>query len=143
MEMQLETASETLPIERNRTREKGKHSYKLLFAAWVILIGMGILGTKLYSDYLQHKISAELSEQSRQQLQQVQEDYGKQIGELKESISGEMDTLEAKVNSLNELLAFTKDSANSKTDSSNQLYSQLSDVKKKLDELQKNLDVLK
>jgi peptidoglycan hydrolase CwlO-like protein len=55
----------------------------------------------------------------------------------------DMTNLQAKVNSLNELLAFTKDSANSKTDNSNQLYTQLAEVKKKLDELQKNLEVLK
>jgi hypothetical protein len=54
-----------------------------------------------------------------------------------------MVVLEAKVEQLNQLLAFTKDNASSKVDNSNQLYSQLAEVKKKLEELQKNLDVLK
>jgi hypothetical protein len=36
-----------------------------------------------------------------------------------------------------------KDSASSKTDNSNQLYTQLADVKKRLDELKANLDMLK
>ncbi|UUZ93069.1 hypothetical protein LJK87_49025 [Paenibacillus sp. P25] len=53
-----------------------------------------------------------------------------------------MAKMQAKIDSINELLAFTKDSASSKTDNSNQLYTQLADVKKKLDDLKKNLDAL-
>jgi hypothetical protein len=53
-----------------------------------------------------------------------------------------MTKLQIKIDSFNELLAFAKDNANSRTDNSNQLYTQLAEVKKKLDELKNSLDVL-
>jgi len=47
------------------------------------------------------------------------------------------------VNELNELLTFARDNASEDTDNSNLLYTQLNEVKAKLEQLQKQLDVLK
>ncbi len=63
--------------------------------------------------------------------------------ELETGYTSDLAELKAKVDALNELLTFTKDNADSKTDNSNKLYTQLNEVKKQLNELQKNLDVLK
>lgn len=139
MNMQLKRAERTLVAIDKAAKPKKKHTYKVLFAAWAALVGCGIIGTKLYSDHLRNRIASQISAQTKQQLDQIQRDYEIQVSDLKTNIT----KLEAKVDSLNELLAFTKDSANSKTDNSNQLYTQLSDLKKKLEELQKNLDALK
>ena len=97
----------------------------------------------LYTDYLRKQLSAELASQTEQQLQVLQAQYQQQLDEFKAGVTSDIATLQSKVDSFNELLAFTKDSANSKTDNSNQLYTQLQEVKNKLDELKQNLDVLK
>jgi cell division protein FtsB len=120
-----------------------KGTYLLLIFSWMLLIGTGVMGAMLYTEHLKLQITQDISSQTAGQLQQFQTDYTAQIAQLKDSMSEDMAVLQKKVDSLNELLAFTKDSANSKTDNSNQLYTQLSDVKNQLDELKKNLDVLK
>lgn len=119
-----------------------RRTYVFLLLSWVLLIAAGVYGAKLYTDYLRQQIAAQIAAQTEQQLQAVQEDYQKQITQLKDSVSGDLAKMQGKIDSLNELLAFTKDSANSKTDNSNQLYTQLAEVKKQLDDLKKNLDVL-
>ncbi|CAN7337092.1 MULTISPECIES: hypothetical protein [unclassified Paenibacillus] len=143
MSMPIESATaNSFPRTSKATRVK-KKTYVFLFVGWVMLIAVGVTATMMYTEHLRQQISTDIAQQTQQQLQVVQQDYQKQVSELKDSVSTDMKTLQAKVDSLNELLAFTKDSANSKTDNSNQLYTQLADVKKKLDELTKNLDVLK
>ncbi|CAH1211645.1 hypothetical protein PAECIP111891_03733 [Paenibacillus allorhizoplanae] len=143
MSMPIESATaNSFPRTSKATRVK-KKTYVFLFMGWVMLIAVGVTATMMYTEHLRQQISTDIAQQTQQQLQVVQQDYQKQVSELKDSVSTDMKTLQAKVDSLNELLAFTKDSANSKTDNSNQLYTQLADVKKKLDELTKNLDVLK
>ncbi|MFE5318679.1 hypothetical protein ACFQ88_08225 [Paenibacillus sp. NPDC056579] len=143
MNTPIEPAVYEQPLVRNAKPMRGrKRIYLFLFMGWTLLIAMGVLGAKMYTDYLRQQIAAEIAQQTEVQLQAVQEDYQKQIGQLKESVSADLSKMQGKIDSLNELLAFTKDSANSKTDNSNQLYTQLNEVKKKLDELKKNLDVL-
>lgn len=143
MSMPIESATaNSFPRTSKATRVK-KKTYVFLFVGWVMLIAVGVTATMMYTEHLRQQISTDIAQQTQQQLQVVQQDYQKQVSQLKDSVSTDMKTLQAKVDSLNELLAFTKDSANSKTDNSNQLYTQLADVKKKLDELTKNLDVLK
>ncbi|RTE06349.1 hypothetical protein [Paenibacillus whitsoniae] len=143
MSMPVEnTAVNSLPRTAKSTKVK-KKTYLYLFAGWVLLIGIGVAATMLYTQHLRQQITADIAQQTNSQLQVIQQDYQKQVSDLRDSVAADMKTLQGKVDSLNELLAFTKDSANSKTDSSNQLYTQLADVKKKLEELQKNLDVLK
>jgi len=143
MNMPIETtAANSFPRASKTTKAKRK-TYVYLFLGWVMLIAIGVAAAMLYTEHLRQKIATDIAQQTQQQLQAVQEDYQKQVAQLKDSVTTDMTALQKKVDSLNELLAFTKDSANSKTDNSNQLYTQLADVKKKLDELQKNLDVLK
>ncbi|WP_442601560.1 hypothetical protein [Paenibacillus sp. KN14-4R] len=125
-----------------QTRVK-KNTYRKLFIAWIVLILSGASLTFLYTNYLKNQVARDIAHQTEQQLQIVQQDYQKQVTTLKETMQADMTRMQAKVDSLNELLAFTKDSANSKTDNSNQLYTQLAEVKKQLDELKANLDVLK
>lgn len=144
MSMPIETTSMDTSFARtSKTTKIKRKTYVLLFLGWTLLIAIGVTGTMLYTEHLKQQISADIASQTQQQLQSIQDDYQKQVTELKANVSSDMAKLQTKVDSLNELLAFTKDSANSKTDNSNQLYTQLAEVKKKLDELQKNLDVLK
>ncbi|MEK3725016.1 hypothetical protein [Paenibacillus sp. FSL H8-0034] len=126
---------------KSKSKVRGR-TYLFLFMAWSLLITGGLYGAKLYTDYIRQQITTQIAQQTEQQLLVVQQDYQKQLGQLKESVSGDLNKMQTKIDSLNELLAFTKDSANSKTDNSNQLYTQLAEVKKKLDELKKNLDTL-
>jgi septation ring formation regulator EzrA len=145
MNTPIESAASLQPVARtskaSQTKVKRK-TYIILFTGWFMLIAAALYGAKLYTDYLSHQIAAQISRQTEQQLQTVQEDYQKQLAQLKDSVSGDLSKMQGKIDSINELLAFTKDSANNKTDNSNQLYTQLDEVKKKLDDLKKNLDVL-
>lgn len=109
---------------------------------WAILICLGVWGGKVYTDHIKMQISQDIAKQTSEQLAVVQQEYQKQVTELRESVTADMAKMQTKIDSVNELLAFTKDSANSKTDNSNQLYTQLAEVKKKLDDLKKNLDAL-
>jgi esterase/lipase len=138
------TAQQVFTRAAKPTKTKShKGTYLLLIFSWMMLIGTGVMGAMLYSEHLKLQITQDISSQTAGQLEQFQSDYTAQIAQLKDSVTDDMTVLQKKVDSLNELLAFTKDSASSKTDNSNQLYTQLSDVKKQLDELKKNLDVLK
>lgn len=123
--------------------KSSKASYLIFFSSWILLIATGVLGTMMYTEHLRTQLSTQLAAQTEQQLQAMQEQYQQQLEQLKTSVTADLSNLHTKVDSFNELLAFTKDSANSKTDNSNQLYTQLAEVKKKLDELKQNLDVLK
>jgi chromosome segregation ATPase len=150
MNTPLEPAISQQPMVRTsksntakKTQSKGRaRTYLLLFMVWSLLITGGLYGAKKYTDFLRQQITTQIAVQTEQQLKAVQLDYQQQITGLKDSVSGDLSKMQTKIDSLNELLAFTKDSANSKTDNSNQLYTQLADVKKKLDDLKKNLDTL-
>jgi hypothetical protein len=127
-----------------KSNAKGKRrTYLVLFAGWFVLIGIGVTAAKLYTDQLKAQIASDISAQTEKQLQAVQDDYQKQLAQLRDNVNTDMTQLQTKVDTMNELLAFVKDSASSKTDNSNQLYTQLGDVKKKLDDLKSNLDMLK
>ncbi|MNI83962.1 hypothetical protein D3C73_1408210 [compost metagenome] len=71
--------------------------------------------------------------------EELKADYTAQLSAL----STEVNNLQSKVETFNELLEFTKDNTTDKTDNSNKLYTQLSEVKKQLAELQKKMDLLK
>lgn len=144
MNTHIEAAPAQLPIARSKPSAKSnRRTYVMLLAGWLVLIGIGVTGAKLYTDHVKAQIAQDVAAQTEKQLQTIQEDYQKQVAQLKDSMSSDMTTLQTKVDTLNELLSFVKDSASSKTDNSNQLYTQLGDVKKKLDELKTNLDMLK
>ncbi|MFD0674067.1 hypothetical protein [Cohnella sp. GCM10027633] len=110
---------------------------------WLVLIAGGVTGAKLYSDRIQNDVAANLEAQTASQISQMQRDYDARMTKLEEDYKAQLALMEGKIQSLNELLEFTKDNADTKTDNSNKLYSQLADVKKQLTELKKSLDVLK
>jgi peptidoglycan hydrolase CwlO-like protein len=143
MSMPLEAGNQPFVRSAKAVKPKKKHTYTFLLLFWVFLIACGVWGTKVYSDHLRNQIADRITLQTKEQLELIQKDYQAQVSDLKITVQSDMTKLQAKVDALTELLAFTKDSANSKTDNSNQLYTQLNDVKKKLEELEKNLDVLK
>ncbi|WP_426449032.1 hypothetical protein ACP26L_30020 [Paenibacillus sp. S-38] len=123
-------------------RKRKRRTYLVLFLFWLLLAGGGAFGAKLYTDHLRQQIAADIAAQTDARLTQVQQEYEGQIAGLRESLGSDIAKLQAKIDSVNELLAFTKDSASSKTDNSNQLYTQLSELQKKLEALQKQLDAL-
>ncbi|MFC4809755.1 hypothetical protein [Paenibacillus sp. GCM10023250] len=140
METNIET---TAPRTAERTARRSKPSVPLFLAVWVLLIGCGAAGTVWYAGQLKAKLTREIGEQTSRQITAMQHDYDAQLKQMQTQFSGELSKVQGKVDALNELLEFTKDNANSKTDNSNKLFTQLSEVEKKLAELQKSLDVLK
>jgi peptidoglycan hydrolase CwlO-like protein len=146
MDTSMETIAAELPMPRvsaKSTAKAKRRTYITLLAGWLVMIGIGVTGAKLYTDHVKAQIASDIAAQTEKQLQSVQADYQKQVAQLRDSVNSDMTQLQTKVDTLNELLSFVKDSASSKTDNSNQLYTQLGDVKKKLDELKSNLDMLK
>lgn len=106
---------------------------------WIVLIGLGTTAAYLYSNHLQEQAIVKLQEDTRQQMAQFKAEYEARFGEL----VLEINDLQSKVQSFNELLTFTKDQATGTTDNSNKLYSQLSEVEKQLKELERKMELLK
>ncbi|TVY10373.1 hypothetical protein [Paenibacillus cremeus] len=143
MNTPIEPAAQPPAVRTTRPKtKKSARIYVLLFFLWALLIAGGVFGAKWYTDLLKQQIASEISKQTEAQLAEIADDYQKQVAQLKDSLTSDMARMQTKIDSVNELLAFTKDSANSKTDNSNQLYTQLADMKKKLDDLKKSLDAL-
>ncbi len=120
-----------------------KPSYKGFLLLWVLLIGIGACTAYLYSDYMKRSMEANIAAQTEAQLEAVKKHYELQLEQTKAEFAAELQKLGAKVDAFNELLTFANDNASSRTDNSNQLYTQLQDVKKKLDELQKAMEMLR
>ncbi|MCP1135007.1 hypothetical protein NKT34_17030 [Paenibacillus polysaccharolyticus] len=120
---------------------KGKirSSVKWFLVMWIVLIALGVTGTYYYSNHLQQQMINQLQVHTEHQIDALKNDYEKQLT----TISSEVAALQGQVQSFNELLTFTKDNASNKTDNSNKLYTQLSEVKKQLEALQKKMDLLK
>lgn len=142
MNTPIEPAAQQTVQRPGRAKPSKKKAYILLFLAWAVLVGAGAWGAKVYTDHLKMQLTAEIAEQTREQLSVIQNQYQQEIAGLKESMTTDMAQLQTKIDSVNELLAFTKDSASSRTDNSNQLYTQLAEVRQKLDDLKKQLDAL-
>ncbi|MBB6675542.1 hypothetical protein [Cohnella nanjingensis] len=132
-----DTYPETPPRKRTKSA--------LLFYAvlWMVLVAAGVLGAKAYSDHIQRQVAADLERQTASQIAAMQQDYDGRIDKLETGYKASLAQMESKIEALNELLTFTKDNADTKTDNSNKLYTQLAEVKKQLAELKKSLDVLK
>ncbi|OUS70238.1 hypothetical protein B1748_28795 [Paenibacillus sp. MY03] len=118
-------------------------SLVVFISVWAVLIGGGFYMAKWYTDRMQQDITADIERQTSAQLQVMQQAYDAKLADLDAGYAAEMTELKGKIDALNELLTFTKDNADTKTDNSNKLYTQLNEVKKQLDELKKSLDVLK
>jgi len=88
-------------------------------------------------------MTADIERQTASQIAAMQQEVEARMAELEASFRAEIGAVEAKVNELNELLTFARDNASEDTDNSNLLYTQLNEVKAKLEQLQKQLDVLK
>ncbi|MGO4540128.1 hypothetical protein [Paenibacillus sp. YIM B09110] len=132
-------------VSTDMTRRKKRNGRALILFAclWLVLISSGIYGAKWYTDRIQQNISESLEQQTASQITAMQQTYEARMKELETNYTADIADLGAKVDALNELLTFTKDNADSKTDNSNKLYTQLNEVKKQLNELQKSLEVLK
>jgi len=144
-ELGVET-NQTVPADtyRERSSRRRRKGAALFFVLlWMALIAGGVYGTKWYSDRIQQQVSANLERQTAAQIAAMQKDYESRIAELEAGFQEQMAQLDGQVQTLNELLTFAKDNADTKTDNSNKLYTQLAEVKKQLNELKKSLDVLK
>ncbi|CAI6020229.1 hypothetical protein PAECIP112173_00222 [Paenibacillus sp. JJ-100] len=120
-------------------KDKTRSSVRWFMVMWILLIALGVVGTYYYSNHLQQQMINQLQAHTQHQIDTLKTDYEKQLT----TISSEVAALQEQVQSFNELLTFTKDNASNKTDNSNKLYTQLSEVKKQLDALQKKMDLLK
>ncbi|RXZ81500.1 hypothetical protein EBB07_14325 [Paenibacillaceae bacterium] len=141
--MNTETSTSTASVYERRQRKSPKGTIIVFLVVWLFLIASGVVGTMWYTEQTRLAITAELEQQTAQKIAAMQSEYEARLTKVEEGFSEEMTSLGSKVEALNELLTFTKDNANDKTDNSNMLYTQINDVKKKLDALQKSLDVLK
>lgn len=88
---------------------------------------------------MKEQVVVQLQQDTRQKMAAFKAEYDQRFNELVQ----EMDEMQSKVQSFNELLTFTKDQASGKTDNSNKLYSQLSQVEKQLKELERKMELLK
>ncbi len=126
-----------------RSGQRRPATLVFFLALWIILIAGGAFGAKWYSDRIQQRVSSDLEAQTAAQISLMQQDYDARLTKLETGYKDQLAQMESKIEALNELLTFTKDNADTKTDNSNKLYTQLADVKKQLAELKKSLDVLK
>jgi hypothetical protein len=134
----------TLDANPNTPPRKKKRSAIFFYALlWTVLVASGIAGAKAYSDHIQQQVSADLERQTASQIAIMQQNYDTRMTKLENDYKAQLTQMEGKIQALNELLTFTKDNADNKTDNSNKLYTQLAEVKKQLNELKKTLDVLK
>jgi len=138
---QYQTTFHSVP--ERKTRKKAGPSAFIFLIVWMLLIGCGIMGAIWYSEKIKQSITTELTLQTARQITTMQTEYDKQLKQLETDYKGSLAVLQNKVDALNELLEFSKANINDKTDNSNKLFSQLSEVKKQLNELKQSLDVLK
>jgi uncharacterized coiled-coil protein SlyX len=132
-----ETYRETSP------RKKSRGAFFIFAIVWLVLIASGVAGAKWYSERIQNNVTSDLERQTSAQIALMQQDYDARLTKLEAGYKEQMVQMEGKIQALNELLTFTKDNMDTKTDNSNKLYTQLAEVKKQLSELKKSLDVLK
>lgn len=140
-ELSLEVQPAGMPERKPRKRREGK-AFLLFLLIWIVLIGCGTAVAVLYSNHVKQQITTELEQQTASQIAALQADYKAQMDAMQTDYEAELAELQTKVDALNELLTFTKDNADTKTDNSNKLYTQLNEVKKQLTALQNSLDVL-
>ncbi|PLT44852.1 MULTISPECIES: hypothetical protein [Paenibacillus] len=133
----------SVPADPPVPRRASKRSPWPFLIAWIVIIAAGVAGAWFYTQRLQQELAVQIQQQTDRQIAEMQSGYDARLQQLESGYASQLAELQGKVDSLNELLAFNRDNASSKTDNSNKLYTQLSQVQKQLDELKKNLDVLK
>lgn len=140
----MEIRGTTAELSRESTRKKRNgRAFLFFFLLWTVLIAGGVAGAKAYSDEIERRVTTELELQTSARIAAMQGEYNGRLTRLEQNYTEQLQELNGKIEALNELLTFTKDNADSKTDNSNKLYSQLAEVRKQLEELKKQLDVLK
>ncbi|WP_025690635.1 hypothetical protein [Paenibacillus zanthoxyli] len=135
----MQPSMESPDAYKRRAATRNGSSVKWFLLFWLAVIAACGFTVYSYMNHLKDQMLRQLSAQNQQQLSLLQSDYEKKLSVLSKEIS----ELQDKVQSFNELLTFTKDNASTKTDNSNKLYTQLSEVRKQLDALQKEMDLLK
>ncbi len=131
------------PLQRRNKKERGTMKALIFLFIWLLLISGGIYGGKVYMENVKQEITTDVQRQTQAELTKVQAHYAEQIQQLETELKAELDKLQSQVQTFNELLTFANDSAKDETDNSNQLYTQLEAVKKQLNQLEENLEVLK
>ncbi|MFC7681101.1 hypothetical protein [Paenibacillus sp. GCM10028914] len=127
----------TYPSRESASRKGPKARWFWMF--WFIFIALGVFAAYSYSNHLKEEMVTQLQHDTQAELAALKTQYDLRFNEL----SQQMNEMQSKVESFNELLTFTKDQASGKTDNSNKLYSQLNEVKKELKKLQQNMELLK
>ncbi|WP_348537768.1 hypothetical protein [Paenibacillus sp. LBL] len=127
------------PYKSREEVHQKEPSTKWFWVFWIVLIGLGTTAAYLYSNHLKEQVVVQLQQDTRKEMASFKAEYDQRFNELVQ----EMDEMQSKVQSFNELLTFTKDQASGKTDNSNKLYSQLSQVEKQLKELERKMELLK
>lgn len=133
-------STERAPTHHTRqAASKNKRSVRTFLILWVFIILLGVCLAYFYSNHLKQQMVQEMKTYTNEQLSVIKQDYQKQMAE----IAAEITAIQKQVGTFNELLTFTKDNAGNTSDNSNQLYTELREVKKQLDTLQKKMDLLK
>ncbi|OUM94853.1 MAG: hypothetical protein A9Z00_09160 [Thermobacillus sp. ZCTH02-B1] len=133
-----------MPARASRKKASASRAAALLFVfVWLLLIAGGAAGAAWYADELRARMTADIERQTAERIAAMQREVETRMAELEASFRADIDAVEAKVNELNELLTFTRDNATGEKDDRNLLYTQLHEVKEKLEQLEKQLDVLK
>jgi chromosome segregation ATPase len=143
-DLQLQaTGADRMTRASRKSRSASKAAVLLVTVSWLLLVAGGAAGAAWYAGELRARMTADIERQTAARISAMQQDVEARMAELEAGFRAEIDTVEAKVNELNELLTFARDNASEDTDNSNLLYTQLNEVKAKLEQLQKQLDVLK
>lgn len=127
----------TYPSREASSRRGPKARWFWMF--WIVFIALGVAAAYSYSNHLKQEMLTQLQEDTHRELSALKTQYDSRFTEL----SQQVDEMQSKVQSFNELLTFTKDQASGKTDNSNKLYSQLNEVKEELKKLEQKLELLK
>lgn len=134
----LETETQSSYPSRETSPRKGPKA-RWFWIFWIVFIGAGAAAAYSYSNHLKEEMIIQLQQDTRKEIASLKAQYDSRFAELAQQIN----EIDSKVQTFNELLTFTKDQASGKTDNSNKLYSQLNEVKQQLDKLEKKLELLK
>lgn len=144
----------TTAIEQTVTKETEKRSERTrkrkqriavtnIIMFWLLLIMGGLYGAYSYMNHVEQKLTAQIEKKTEERIQEMQIAYNQKISDLDVQYTAQMDDLNSQIASLNELLTFVKDNANTDQDDSNKLYTQISEIKAQLQKLQNSMELLK
>ncbi|WP_322903324.1 hypothetical protein [Paenibacillus campi] len=135
----MDSNKETTSRSTTRPKLAGGNSARWFFVSLLVIIALGATAAYAYSNHLKQQMITAIKADTERQIASLQSDYETRLTTMSQQIQ----QLQSKVDSFNELLTFTKDNASNKTDNSNKLYTQLNEVQKQLDTLQKKMELLK